>query len=336
MRVLYVAMAHDYGDPARGPSFDELNFRSSLEGMGHEVIPFDFMAREAAVGREAMNAELIAAAADARPDLAFCVLYGDEIAPDTIRAVRREGRAPTMNWFPDDHRRFDDFSRHYAPAFDWSVTTDHAAVPRYEAIGYRGAILSQWAFNQFAYTNASSELRHDVTFVGQPYGERRASLDALSSRGHRVEAWGHGWSNGRLTHDEMVDVFSSSRINLNFAHSYQPPPFRTLSLRGKLSRLVRGTPSFPETVQIKARTFEVPGTGGFLLTQRAPDLEHYFDVGREIAVFDGRDELIQQVEHWLSNPEERAQVAEAGRRRVLAEHTYDRRFTDIFRTAGLA
>ena len=46
MRILYVAMADDYGDPARGPSFEETNFRSALEGMGHELVPFDFMAEK--------------------------------------------------------------------------------------------------------------------------------------------------------------------------------------------------------------------------------------------------------------------------------------------------
>ena len=37
-----------------------------------------------------------------------------------------------------------------------------------------------------------------------------------------------------------------------------------------------------------------------------------------------------------SGDEERAAVAEAGYRRVLDEHTYDHRFQEIFRVAGVA
>ena len=80
----------------------------------------------------------------------------------------------------------------------------------------------------------------------------------------------------------------------------------------------------------------MPGSGGFLLTEAVPHLEEYFVPGREVGVFSDADDLVEQVGRWLSRPEERQAVAEAGHRRALAEHTYDQRFAHIFRTAGLA
>src|SRR4051812_34585534 len=118
MRILYVAMAHDYGNPERGASFEETNFRSALEGMGHDVVPFDFMERARVEGKEQMRAELVAAAADAGHDVAFFCIFTDQLDTATIEAVRHAGRAPTVNWFTDDHWRFDDFTRQMAPAFD--------------------------------------------------------------------------------------------------------------------------------------------------------------------------------------------------------------------------
>jgi spore maturation protein CgeB len=53
-------------------------------------------------------------------------------------------------------------------------------------------------------------------------------------------------------------------------------------------------------------------------------------------VFSSTQGLIEQVRHWLANPEERAAVADAGYRRVRAEHTYDHRFAAIFAAMGLA
>jgi spore maturation protein CgeB len=321
MRILYVAMAHDYGRPELGPSFEETTFRSAFEGMGHEVLPFDFKSREAEVGREAMNRELVELAAETRPDLTFFFLFEHELFPETIAAVGREGRAPTLNWFADDHWRFEGFSRHYAPAFDWFVTTDHGAVAKYRSLGLQGVLLSQWACNKYAYGKTANSLEHDVTFVGMPHGDRREVVERLRAAGYQVECWGRGWPAGRLSHDEMVHVFGSSRINLNLSNS---------SARRKGLRLRRPRPS-----QIKGRNFEVPGSGGFLLTERLPHLDEYFELGREVAVFDSPEELVEQVGYWLAHPDERGAVAEAGYHRVLAEHTYDHRFARIFESMGL-
>src|SRR3954451_20382436 len=105
MRILYVGMEHDYGDPSRGPSFEDMNFRRALEGMGHELVRFDFKAREQALGRDAMNAELRRIADDAQADASFFFLFEYEVLPETIEAVGRTS-GPTINWFADDHWRF--------------------------------------------------------------------------------------------------------------------------------------------------------------------------------------------------------------------------------------
>jgi spore maturation protein CgeB len=331
MRILYVAMADDYGDPSRGPSFEETNFRSALEGMGHELVTFDFMAEKREHGKREMNRRLLAAAADAEPDLSFFVLFEEEIDPETIRGVSRAG-GPTVNWFADDHWRFDRFTRHFAPAFDWSITTDRDALPRYEEIGYDRVILSQWACNRYAYDWTGRKLEYDVTFVGQSYGDRPETVERLRAEGFDVRCWGFGWPEGRIEHDEMVRVFGASRVNLNLSAAYSPPG----NLRARIGRLIRREHHEPRKSQIKGRTFEVPGSGGLLLTDRVPYLEDYLAPGKEIAVFDSTDGLVDQVRWWVAHEEERAAVAEAGYRRVRAEHTYDDRFAAIFERIGLA
>jgi spore maturation protein CgeB len=332
LRVLYVAMEHDYGNPDRGPSFEETNFRSALDGMGHDVVPFDFMERTRVAGKATMRRELVSAAAETGADVAFFCLFTDELDTATIEVVGREGRCPTVNWFADDHWRFEGFSRHMAPAFDLAVTTDPAAPDKYRAIGHDRVLLSQWACNRYAYGRVGDGPEHDVTFVGQPHGNREEIIERLADAGHAVECWGYGWPAGKLEHDEMVRVFGTSRVNLNLSNSSLPPN----TLRVRVGRLLGRGPKGPRRSQIKGRNFEVPGCGGFLLTERVPHLERYFELGREVAVYDSTDDLVEQVGHWLDHDDERAAVAEAGYRRVLAEHTYDHRFDEIFRTVGVA
>src|SRR3954453_12217663 len=240
-------MAYDYGNPERGPSFEETNFRSALEGMGHDVVAFDFMERERVAGRAQMRRELVAAAAEARADVAFFCIFTDQLDAETIEAVRRAGGAPTVNWFTDDHWRFEGFSRHLAPAFDLAVTTDPDALPKYAAAGIENVLLSQWACNRYAYSKVSDAIEHDVTFVGQPHGNRPELMERLRAAGYGVEAWGVDWPAGGLTHDEMVRVFSTSRINLNPSNSSLPPN----TLRARVGRL-RGRPSGPPRVRAAA------------------------------------------------------------------------------------
>lgn len=333
MRILWIAHAHEYGDPRLGPSFEDINFRSALEGMGHSVTAFDFHARELAVGRPAMNDELVRVAREGAFDLAFFFLHEEQIAAATIESIGAAG-TPTLNWFADDHWRFDGFSRRYAKVLTWSVTTDPDSVTKYEAEGLGDrVILSQWACNRYAYDRTATGLEHDVTFVGQPHGDRREVVSALEAAGVAVRCYGDGWEAGRLDHDEMVRLFGASRINLNLGNSSTPQP----TLRMQLGAMARGRriDRRPRPPQIKGRTFEVPGSGGFLLTDRVPHLDRYFDLGSEIAVFDSTDDLVDQARYWLAHPEERLSVAEAGYRRVRAEHTYDHRFTEIFARIGI-
>jgi spore maturation protein CgeB len=329
---LYVGSRWEYGDPGLGLSFEEMNFRSALEGMGNEIVAFDFAARLREVGRDAMNAALERAAAEEPFDLVFFFMLGEEIDIGTIERITATG-VPTLNWFADDHWRFEGFTSRYAPALSWSVTTDHESMPKYREIGIENVVLSQWACNRYAYDAGDGELRHDVTFVGQPHGDRREVVERVRAAGFDVRAWGNGWDAGRLDHDGMVDVFRSSRINLNLSNSFVPKP----SLRMRAGALVRGQriDRSPRRSQIKGRTFEVPGSGGFLLTERVPHIEDYFEIGKEIAVYSDVDELVEQVRYWLSHPDERAAVADAGYQRVRAEHTYDHRFAEIFRRMGL-
>jgi spore maturation protein CgeB len=317
-RIAYVASRWDYGDPARGPSFEEVNFRSALEGAGHDVHAYDFVTRFQQIGRAGMNLELERFVREVEPDLAMFVLFKDEIQPETIRRLTNDGIV-TFNWFCDDQWRFDDFSRHYAPSFALVATTHPESVPRYHASGYERVVLSQWACNHYAYDRQGLEPVHDVTFVGQRYGDRPQTVRALRKAGFDVHCWGRGWDKGRVEHAVMVRLFETSRINLNLSNSWT----------GRLWR------RRPPVSQIKARVFEVPGSGGFLLTESVAHVEDYFVVGEELGTFEGTSDLIEKVQYWLDHEDARAQAAKRGYARVRAEHTYDHRFARIFDAAGL-
>ena len=331
LRILYVAMEYDYGKHQNGQSFEHTNFYSSLVNAGHRVTHYDFFERASKIGKKRMREEFVTFSGSDDYDLVFLFLFTDEIDSTTIEKVREVSGAPVVNWFADDHWRFDDFTSHLGSSLDLCVTTDPDSLEKYERAGIDQVFLSQWACNQYLYKPVAISTQRRTTFVGQPHGDRRHVISRLKKFGLDTECWGAGWPNGRLTTAEMIEVFSSSAISLNLSNSSRPSRIRTTISRA----MGRGGSFAKRPPQIKGRTFEIPGCGGFQLAASAPHLGRYFDIGKEIAVFNSIDDLIEQTQHWLKHPVERARIAVAGYERVLTEHTYDKRFAEIFRHLGI-
>jgi len=189
MRILFVAPRYDSGRPERGPSFEHCNFHEALAGMGHELAYFDYPAIAAEMGEVRMNLRLEELVHAEKPDLMFTVMSKGLFDPSTVRRISDRGDTVTLNWFCDDHWRFDGFTRHWAPCFNWSVTTAHCALPKYAAMGHDRVILSQWACNHRMYRKLDLPMKHDVTFVGLPHGRRRRIVAKLQTAGINVRTW---------------------------------------------------------------------------------------------------------------------------------------------------
>lgn len=322
MKVLFVATLDDYGDPTRGPSFEDANLHAALRNLGHDVVAFDFCERIREVGYDRMNRELFETVEREQPHVLFCVLFEEQLDRAVMRRISERTDTVTFNWFCDDHWRFDIFSKYWAPCFNWVSTAERDALPKYERIGYRNVVLTQFACNEVQYKPVTTELRYDVSFVGQPNPVRRRLIGRLQKAGISVHTRGHGWPDGRISQEQMVETFSASRINLNFC---TPPRWGLKKLRIWE----------PLPMQIKARVFEVTACGGFLLTEPAAYLETYLRPGREIETFSTADELVDKIQYYLDHEDERAVIARRGMERTRGEHTYRHRIQKIFEQLGL-
>ncbi len=80
---------------------------------------------------------------------------------------------------------------------------------------------------------------------------------------------------------------------------------------------------------VNQRVFDVPAAGAFLLTDRRAQLERLFEPGREIALYESPDEAGELLARYLADAPERRRMAQAGRARVLAEHTYEHRLRSL-------
>ena len=315
MKILCVFGRYAYGDPLRGDGYEYVNFLPAFTALGHDVELFDSIDRRSYTDFADLNQRLLDRVMAFKPDIVFCVLMNYEVWSETLDMVRAKSPAIVVNWGTDDSWKFNQVSRFLIPHLDFHVTTDKDAAALAGRAGFANVVRSQWAASsaQLRPPLPSRECAYDVTFIGNLYGDRRAWIEGLRSCGVNVTTFGQGSDGGVIAAADIPETYRKTRISLNFSDS----GLQLDGIRLKRSR------------QIKARVFEVPGAGSLLLTQAAGGLSDHFRIGEEIDVFDRPDELAGKIRFYLSNPDARDRLAQAGHRRVVAEHTYDRRFRDL-------
>lgn len=324
-KVLAVLLQWDYGIKERGVSLDKTCFYDNLQQLvgNVEVLWYD----EYLNNTGQLQKVLINKARECKPDLVFFILFKDQFAIETLDLLKSE--FATFAWFGDDQWRFDSYSAKLAPHFTYVATTDLWSVPKYKELGIN-PILSQWAAQPYSDNigplGDGERYDYDVSFVGGYNRYRGWFIDRLAKLGIKVECFGAGWSNGRISFEEMEQIFRRSKINLNISNSVgQDTAFVLDSLRNVLKYFRH--PKNAE--QIKARNFEIPLAGGFQLTNFVLGLERYLVIGEEVAVYTSVEECANQVKYFLENEELRQRIIERSHQRAKAEHTYRSRLEKI-------
>ncbi|MDR1052000.1 MAG: glycosyltransferase [Deltaproteobacteria bacterium] len=85
---------------------------------------------------------------------------------------------------------------------------------------------------------------------------------------------------------------------------------------------------------LNQRVFDVPACGGFLLTDRRPQIDDMFEEGLEVVTYGTPGEAAEKAAWYLKNPGERQKIALAAQKRVLGEHLYRHRLARLLRLAS--
>ncbi len=325
MKVLPIFLRYDYGIKSRGDSLEYKGFYSALKQIAGEVYPFWY--DEYLSQKDELQKQTIKYIDEVRADVVFFILMKDEFSFETLDYLK--SKYTTINWFCDDQWRFENFTKYYAPHFTHAITTDKFALSKYRKIGYKNVILSQWAsFRGSQNVDFESiEYKYDVSFVGSISGYRKWLINRLKRKGVKVECFGVGWENGRVSFEEMAEIFRISKINLNLSNSVCYDIRCIFSSTESLREFMKAKKRME---QIKARTFEIPALGGFQLTNYVSSLEDYFDIGKEVGVYVSTDDSIVKIRYYLNNEAERRKIMVKGYRRAVGEHTYLNRLKGVF------
>ncbi len=257
--------------------------------------------------------------ADDGTDVIFAYLSGALVTPDTMKKLQAL-HVPMVNlclndkeYFVGKLRRGQSMGmRDICRYFDLCWTSTEDALKKYCVEGGLPLYLPEGA-NPDVHRPYDEGKTIDVSFVGQCYGKRPHIIQKLRERGIGVEAFGAGWPRGALTHEEMVRLYSRSRINLGFG-----------SVDGH-----------GDTFCLKGRDFEIPMSGGFYLTEYHDELKLAYEPGKEIATYNDFDDLVEKIEYFLANPDKREEIRRRGFERARRDHSWEKRFERVFALLGV-
>jgi spore maturation protein CgeB len=116
----------------------------------------------------------------------------------------------------------------------------------------------------------------------------------------------------KLSFAQELSIYCSAAVSVNIHESYQR------ELGGDCNE----------------RTFKIPLAGGFEITDDVACIRKYFAPGVEIIIADSPADWREKVAHYVCHPNEREAVVEAGRARVLRDHTYHNRVAQVLELGG--
>ncbi len=317
---------------------------SALRNLGHEVEYIDngvfgetFLSidgiTESAPHRDILRRKFGEFASEAamarivpfRPDIVLVLAQAPLFAP-ALETLRERGIA-TAFWFVEDYRHME-YWRDTASKYDYFFAIQEGVFPGLlREAGARNAAFLPMAASPEVHRKVElspeeeAEFGSDVSFVGAGYYNRRRLFEGLVDLDFRI--WGNEWDGcsalrpflqrdgARVGTGDIVKIFNASRININLHSSSYHEGIN------------------PDGDFVNPRTFEIAACGAFQLVDRRDGLDRFFRIGGEVACFDSLPDLRAKIARYLADPEERKAVAAMGRRRVLRDHTYERRMEEM-------
>lgn len=354
MKLVLAALRFDYGIKSRGESLEYKAFYPALQNNFETVIPFWLEDNGYPDDLVSLQEKLLKTVQDESPSYVFFILMNYEIFPETLIKIKRT--CSTINWFCDDAWRYESYTKEAAKLFTYCITVDKYSLNKYTKSGIKNVFHSQWA--AFDYVNnidfAKVSYKYDVSFIGGKNPTREWVVKYLENNDIKVTCFGAGWKNGKVSYEKMKEIFLESKINLNLSNSVAYDiRFLKYLISGTLTSFLkilfrRPSESFKNlkfylgsiktyfigkkrVETVKARNFEIPGCGGFQLSQFALEIEDYYQIGKEISVFSNIEDLKNQINYYLMYDSSREEIRNNGYERT-AEHTYEKRINKIFKS----
>ncbi len=261
-----------------------------------------------------MNKKFLELIEKEKPDYIFLGMRPGEpdayILPE-IRKISPKTKIFTL--FADDDIYFEIFSRYIILFFDYGLLFQRKYLSNYKNEGSEN-VFPITMLNTTFFRPLDIEKKYDVIFIGAPktkLSRRYEYIKFLKENGVKIKLFGLGWANypdfkdiygGVLSSEEMIKIINQSKIYLCLSKNDYGEPHMTLK--------------FLEGSACKT----------FVLTEYFKEYLKLFKENKEIIMFKNKNELLQKINYYLKNDNEREKIAKAGYKKVLNNYNLDVEF----------
>lgn len=221
------------------------------------------------------------------------------------------------------------FIQRIQPDLVWTIHPD--CVEKYKSIGVEASYLN-FAFNPRLFPSKLPEQvePYDVSFIGTThlisytyrYESFRNVLVPIVLSGQKVNIWGWGWLEDKPL---LLQHFGMS-IPDDWINGYLP--YKETAGIYQQSKIALGIQNARD--QVSQRTFEILGSGAFMIASRTEELQRLFKDRKEIALTDSPEETLELVRYYLQHPYLRYTIGQRARQKILNQHTYHHRLAEVW------
>lgn len=265
-----------------------------------------------------------------RPEILF-VFKGQAVRGRTIRGARQRGTT-CLNYFPDFSpwihgkelpNALKEFDYVFTTKKSWGVETARSLnikrmihVPH----GYDPEV--HYCRNLSAADLA--RFKCEICYVGNYCPWKEEILHELLKLSPRLDirVWGPNWI--KHCRSELVrrSAMGETLYGSDYAKALSACKIALGFHFGQVDSRVKRD-------QVSTRTFEIPACGTFMIHERNEEISTFFEEDKEIACFSTPSELAEKIDFYLSNPNERTQMARRAHERCVPNYSYDQRVRDI-------
>lgn len=294
-------------------------------GRTRTISPCRFAGFSASGGKApaAVPPEAVDAALDGiPPDVVVCLgggLFLDE------RQSRRFPRRPVAVGIALSDPLGLDGSMAIAPRFDLFYTQDPQTLAAYRERGIAARRLDIAVEPELLRPSPGDrEPVRDVIFYGKwtPY---RGAIIARLAAICLVEVFAHSWQQDAWDRSAFPPLTTSTALGAEISRS---------RLALELAKLCDAPQPWLSTWRITYRPFFAAACAVPTLIEDSPRLRDFFEPGVEIATFTNPQSACEVALALLDDEERRRAMGNAARRRLLADHTWDRRARQVLDDVG--
>ncbi|WP_459503416.1 glycosyltransferase family protein [Bacillus sp. C1] len=317
MRILFLESSHIWKN----------NLPRGFQANGHDVLISGPLTKNLSQMLEEFN-----------PDLVISIGWGQEQTKEKQKLIRecmKKTTIPLIYWAVEDPAYTEIWSiplvKRMKPDFVFTICPKTVKV--YRQLGIPAAHLD-FGFEETAHYKSpkSSEYNCSIAVVANAYPHilekypnhfRSNALNVLIrpllEKNIRIDFWGNNW-------DEM-DRFFGMDIPKDWIHG--PIHYLETYKVYNSADIILGLQNYQEL--ITQRTYEILGSGGFLLTIDTPGVREIFKPGKDLITVSSPKETLQAIYYFLNHPKKKTKIQEQGRITVQ-EHTYQARAKQIIDT----